>query len=170
MTANQITKFLQAVEAAELKSYSFADDICSKYYNSDNSICVYDENSSAIVSIRKTLNNGIADNNSLTFTVNDIVDIRKAEVFGTYEQIKKFAEEYGLSLTDEQLQIIVKIDRMNNVVKPITGDYINVYHKLSEAEYEALSDEEKAKYDAMVKDDEDRLHGIPRGRAATITC
>ena len=62
----------------------------------------------------------------------------------------------------------VKIDRNNNIVKPVTGDYTVTYHKLSQAEYDALSEEEKKEYDEKVAKDQARLVGLPKGRAGMV--
>lgn len=168
MQTNQITSFIDAVKSAGLKNYSFADDTNVVFYNNDNSFILIDEAKETLINVRKTYVTGVpSSENPITISASDFLDIRRAEISGTAEQIKKFCESYGLSLTDDQLKIIVNIEGNNRILKPITGDYTVVYHKLSKAEYEALSDEEKAAYDAKVKEDNKRFE-IPKGSVGIV--
>ena len=169
MTENQINKFMSAVESAEIKTFAFVDDITAYYQNGDNGICVYDSDNKAVISIGlNTPGMTAQSSNPLRFKMADIVDIHRAEVQGEYETIKKFIDAYGLSLTDKQLEVIIKLDRNNTIVKPVTGDYTVTYHKLSKEEYDALSEEEKKIYDEKVAKDQERLVGLPKGRAGMV--
>lgn len=169
MTTGQINKFLSAVESAEITTFAFVDDITCYYKNGDSGVCKFDSANNAIVSIQINQGAGSAKlSNPLKFQMCDIVDIHRAEVQGEYEQIKKFIDAYGLDLSDDELKLILKIDRSNTIVKPVTGDYTVTYHKLSQEEYDALSEEEKKKYDETVAKDQERLVGLPKGRAGMV--
>ena len=169
MTAAQINKFLSAAEAADIKGYSFFDDIQTRMVNGERSIVIFDEGNDALVCIRPTIQNGIqGKDNAITTIVEDIADVRRAEIYGNYESMKKFLEEYGVTLTNDQIEIILKIDRNNLVVNAMTGDYTNIFHKLSQAEYDALTPEEKAEYDEHVRKEEER-YALPKGVSAQIT-
>ncbi len=168
MTEAQVQKFLSAVQTAELENFSFVDDITCYYNNSSNGVVVYDEADKAIISIQGRVGGSASVSNPLKVQMADIVDIHRAEVQGTYEIIKKFIDAYGLSLTDDQLKVLITIDRNNTIVRPVTGDYTVTYHKLSKEEYEALSDEQKKEYDEKVAADQARLVDLPKGRAAMI--
>ncbi len=168
MTGEQVKKFMQAVEDAEINTFAFVDDITAYYKNGESGICVYDEANNAVVSICQN-NPGTAQQaNPLRFMMADILDIHRAEVQGEYEQIKKFIDAYGLSLTDDQLKVLLTIDRHNTIVKPVTGDYTVTYVKLSKEEYDALTPEEKAEYDKKVAQDQKRLVDLPKGRAGMV--
>ena len=168
MTQGQIQKFMSAVESAGINTYAFVDDITCYYKNGESGVCVYDSANNAIVAIQLNSAGTAQKSNPLRFIMADIVDIHRAEVQGEYEQIKKFIDAYGLSLSDDQLKILLTIDRNNTIVKPATGDYTITYHKLSQEEYDALSEEEKKEYDAKVAKDQARLVDLPKGRAGMI--
>ena len=165
MTSNQVSKFMSAIESAEIKNFCFVDDITCYYTNSDAGVVVYDEANSAIVSIQLNSATSAKVSNPLKFQMSDIVDIHRAEVSGDYETIKKFIDAYGLNLSDDQLKVLMRIDRNNTIVKPVTGDYTVTYHKLSQEEYDALTEEEKKEYDEKVAKDQERLVGLPKGTA-----
>ena len=165
MTEAQIQKFMSAVESAEIKNFTFVDDITCYYKNGDTGVCVYDSANKAIVSIQSHLPGTAQASNPLKFQMCDIVDIHRAEIQGEYEVIKKFIDAYGLSLDEEQLKVLITIDRNNTIVKPVTGDYTVTYHKLSPEEYNALTEEQKKEYDEKVAKDQARLVDLPKGRA-----
>lgn len=168
MTEAQVNKFMSAVESAEIENFCFIDDITCYYTNSDAGVCVYDSSNKAIVSIQKNVAASAQLSNPLKFQMCDIVDIHRAEVSGTYEIIKKFIDEYGLDLTDDQLKVLLRIDRNNNINKPVTGDYTTTYKKLTPEEYDALTEEEKKEYDKKKAADQARLVDIPKGRAGMV--
>ena len=168
MTESQVTNFLSAIESAEIDNFCFVDDITCYYKNSDAGVVVYDDSNKAIVSIQLNSATSAQLSNPLKFQMCDILDIHRAEVSGTYEIIKKFIDAYGLSLTDDQLKVLLKIDRNNTISKPVTGDYSTSYRKLSPEEYAALTEEEKKEYDEKKAQDQDRLVGIPKGSAGIV--
>ena len=156
---------MTAIESAEIKSFAFVDDITAYYKNGESSVCVYDSASSSIIAIGLNPATSAKASNPLRFMMSDIVDIHRAEVQGDYESIKKFIDAYGLSLTDNQLKVLININSNNTIVKPVTGDYTVTYHKLSQEEYDALTEEEKKEYDEKVAKDQERLVGLPKGTA-----
>lgn len=168
MTEAQVNKFMSAVEAAEIDNFCFVDDITCYYTNSESGVCVYDSADKAIISIQKNSSSSPALSNPLKFQMCDIVDIHRAEVSGTYEILGKFIEEYGLDLTDDQLKVLMRIDRNNTISKPVTGDYTTTYKKLTPEEYDALTEEEKKEYDKKKAQDQSRLVDIPKGRAGIV--
>lgn len=165
MKLNQAKSFIDAAKKTKL-NYLFFDDLQSIYYNNDRAVVILNESDSTLWNFRKALPSESRE--GIVVISNDIEDIRRAQVIGNYDQIKEFANAYGLSLDDDQLKILLTIDNTNKEVMPITGDYHNIFHKLSNAEYEALSDEEKAEYDARIKE-ENKRYDLPKGVAAQIT-
>ena len=168
MTESQITKFLSAVESAEINEYCFVDDITAYYKNGQSGACVYDSASKTVVAIQLQSATSAKSSNPLNVKVCDIVDIHRAEVNGTYAEIKKFIDAFGLTLTKEQNKVLLKIDANNKIVKPVTGDYSTTYQKLSKEQQEALTPEEKKEYDEKVEKDQERLVGIPEGRPGIV--
>lgn len=168
MTEAQVQHFMSAIDSAEIKTFAFVDDITCYYKNGESGVCVYDSDNQAVVAINLNTNTTSKTSNPLRFMMCNVTDIHRAEVQGDYEQVKKFIDAYGLSLDDDQLKVLLTIDRSNTIVRPVTGDYTTSYRKLSKEEYNALSEEEKKKYDAKVKADQERLVGIPKGRAGIV--
>ena len=159
---------MNAVQSAGLKNFAFVDDITAYYKNGESGIVKYDSDSKSIVAIQLNTATSAQSSNPLRFMMCDIIDIHRAEISGEYEAIKKFIDEFGLSLEEDELKVIMKIDRNNTIVKPVTGDYTVTYHKLSKKEYDELSEEEKKEYDEKVAKDQERLVGIPKGRAGIV--
>ena len=168
MTEAQINKFLSAVESAEINEYCFVDDITAYYKNGQSGACVYDSASKTVVAIQLQTATSAKSSNPLNVKVCDIVDIHRAEVNGTYAEIKKFIDAFGLTLSKEQNKVLLKIDANNKIVKPVTGDYSTTYQKLSKEQQEALTPEEKKEYDEKVEKDQERLVGIPEGRPGIV--
>lgn len=165
MTEAQVQKFMSAVEEAEIKNFAFVDDITGYFINSDSGVCVYDSGTKTLVNIKLNTATSAMYSNPLKIQIADLVDIHRAEVSGTYEIIKKFIDAYGLSLDNDQLKVLLNIDRNNTIVKPVTGDYTTSYHQLSKEEYDALTEEEKKEYDEKVEKDQARLVDLPKGQA-----
>ena len=112
MTKEQIKKFIQACEDAEINVYAFIDDIQTRYNNTPNSLVVLDEANDMLFRIIKNQNTGVAsDAAPIMITGSDLIDIHRAEVYGTYEQIKEFISKFGLSLSADQYEIMLNIDR-----------------------------------------------------------
>lgn len=166
MKLTQVKKFLNAAKSANIKKYHLLDDIGSRFINDDNAVVLLNESDETLWNFRKPLSTESRE--GIVVNSNNIDDIRRAEIIADYDQIKKFIDAYGLSLDNDQLKILLNLNIINKEVMPITGDYHNIFHKLSDAEYEALSPEDKEIYDAHVKEEEKR-YDLPRGTAARIT-
>lgn len=166
MTLDQAKKFVDAVKAADIKEYCFFDDIQTRYYNNDNAFVIINDSDETLWNFRKALHTESRE--GIAVISNNIEDIRRAQIISDADHIKKFAESYGLSLTDDQLKILLILNNTNKEVMPITGDYHNVFHTISKESYDALSDEEKAEYDAKLKE-ESKRYDLPKGVAAQIT-
>lgn len=167
MKLNQVKSFMDAAKSADIKKFAFFDDIGTMYHDDgERAFLLLNESDETLWNFRKALHSEALE--GIAVIANNIDDIRRAEVIGSYDQIKTFINKYGLSLTDEQLKILLILDTINKEVIPITGDYHNIFHKLSQEEYDALSPEEKAEYDEHVKEEEKR-YALPKGVSAQIT-
>ena len=166
MKAELVNSFIQACEEVGL-DYAFQDDMATNYYNNDKAVIIV--NGDTLYNIRRSLNwMNIRENTNVTIMANSIDDIRTANVMCNLEQADQLMEKLGLSLTDKQREVLVKIDRSIQPLVPETGDYHNIFHKLSPEEYDKLTPEEKEEYDKHVKEEEKR-HGLLPGIPAQIT-
>ena len=167
MTKDQVKKFIKACEDSNINVYTFIDDIQTRYNNTPNSLVVFDEGNDMLFRITKNQNTGVAsDNAPIMLTGSDLVDIHRAEVYGTFEQIKEFVSNFGLSLSNDQFEVMLNIDRKNRLLKT-DMDYHNVFHVISPEAYEQLTPEEKEEYNAHVAEEEKRF-GLPTGVAGRI--
>lgn len=171
MTGEQSKKFLEAVEAAGIKSYSFDTDLGTHLYNGDHSIIKFVEADEMIYNIRDSRYGG--SHNSFGSHVQVVAawteDIHETRVAGTHSQIKTLLEKLNVELTEEDLKIIVEIDNGNVDIIPETGDY-NRFKPLTKKQYDALTPEEKEEYDAAKEADDKAKHDyIGQHAAASIT-
>ena len=168
MTGSQIQTILSAVESAEIKQYQFITDNNDNYYNHDSSIVKFDSGNDILWAIGLAPKFGnITGNGAIIINGADSESVHEFRTTGDYESIKKLADALSIELTDDDQKLLLQINANNLVVKPVTGDYSNVFHKLSKEEYDALTDEEKAEYDEHVKKEEERFK-LPKGIAGRI--
>ena len=164
MTDSGFKKFLNALEAAGLKYYRASVDTDNHFYNSADSINIYDEGEAILFNVRHkigTASEGFAD--PVITQASSIEDIHHVKFGASTQQTIDFLNAYGLTLTDEQKEILVKINSGNIEVNPITGDYILAGFKiLSDEEISKLSPVEKAQYEEKLKIYNDREKHIPR--------
>ena len=160
MTLEGMKAFLNACKLAGIKDYQMDTDLGTHFYNnSENSIILVDESKEVAYNFRTKVNNiNTSYVGNLYVQGAHFSDIHEVRFGGTYETIKKFIDAYGLSATDDQLQILIKNDRNNYNVNPVSGDYQFV--KLSDEELSELTDEEKASYEAELKLRESFRSGI----------
>lgn len=171
MELSTAKKFLAACESAGIKKYQFDTDLGTHYYNDDNAFVLLDEAESAVINIRKRLVTGSDPYpNDVRVYVSNLCDIHEARVGGTFLEIKKFLDLYGLSINDDQLKILLSIDRSNYSIMPMSEDYPGFSYK-TEAEIVKLTQEEKDQYEADLKAYEEAFvkRGLTQGRAAQIT-
>lgn len=173
MNKTQCQKWMAALNAAELTSYQFDTDLGTHLMNDGkNAIAIPVDEIEAVLAIRT---NNLAGShnvyaNNVQAVLSDYADVHEVRTAGTSDQIKKLVETLGVTLTDEQVKIIVEIDKRNYDIKPATGDYVNRFRYLTQKQYEALSEDEKAKYDSEKKKYEtDKKNYIGQNMAASIT-
>lgn len=170
MKDTQAKAFMNAIKASGISVYEFVTSLNTHLYNDGKrSIAKCDMNKGCCVGIRSTATAGttssFADNVQVVMANFD--DVHEVRTAGTYEQVKAFVESFGLDLTTDELKIILEIDKHNYDINPATGDY-NGFKYLSSAEYLALSEEDKAKYDAEKAKYEDSKTNPGKNQAARI--
>ena len=167
MEANTANKIYSALQSAEIKEYGILIDEAYHFYNNDNGI-ITKVGDDFVSIMRKSQVVGAEPYEGETiarmFSSTSIVYF---EIGGDFKKIQKFLDEVGATLTDEQKSVLLKIDRTNYNVIPETGDY-HPFKELTPEEYDALSDEEKAAYDAAKKEDYAVKNGIHRGFTVRI--
>lgn len=148
MTSGQASSFISAMEDAGIDNYYFVTDTPTNFHHNADSIVK--QNGDLLVNIRKPQYSHYRMMNGVEIVAADLADVHEARAVGTAEQLRQVAESLGVSLTDDEYKIIINQDKKNYELKPITGDY-RQFVFLTTEQYEALDDDEKAKYDEACK-------------------
>lgn len=172
MTSDQANKFMAAVEAAGIKTYEFDSDLCTHLYHDGNhAIAKIVPELGAVVAFRANDYGGAVPRyaHNIQVVVSDYGDIHEVRTAGSCDQIKKFAETIGVSLNEDDIKILLSIDKANYDIKPETGDYVSRFHYLTQKQYNELSDDEKQKYDSEKEAYENaQKNYIGQNMAATV--
>ena len=174
MTPEQCRKFMTAVEAADMRSYEFDCDTGTRYLqDGKTTITKVDDQDNQVVWFRNMGTYGGATRQyeaNVEIICSNFDDIHAVRTAGSYEQVKKFIESAGLDLSNDEMKVILTIDKHNVDIKPVTGDYVNDFKYLSKREYSELSDEDKKEYDAKKEAYEKvKANYIGKNKAAQIT-
>ena len=147
MTVESMRKFMDAVKAAGIMDWEVMTDTApTHYYNNDVSFNVLDADNNMMYNFTQTITTvDPYGANQISVKGADLSDIHEVRFGASLEKVKAFIEAYGLSLTDDQLKILVKINGGNYNLKPATGDYLT-FKELTEDQIAALSPEEQARY------------------------
>lgn len=151
MENSSMMKFMNAIDSAKIDKWEAVTAIMTHFYNNDTSFNIADFNVNALYNFARPTNN------STPYTYDQIVvkgasfnEIHEVRFGGSLEQVKKFIEAYGISLTDDQYKILVNINTNNYTLKPVQGDYLK-FEELSDSEIDALTDKEKSEYYQALK-------------------
>lgn len=168
MTVNGVKAFLNGVKAAGITKYQYDTDLGTHYYNDPDAeaINVFDEKTETIVNFRSKVGNVSPYEAPICIFASDIGDIHEARVACTREQVEKFINAYGLSLTSDELKVILNINANNYSIKPETGDYKFAYKTASEIA--AMTPAEKTDYENRKKEYEDPSLGYRMPARITV--
>lgn len=149
-------KIIESLKSAELKTWeAISDTAPTHFFNCDTSINVLDESNEILYNFAAP--SGGTDpfaNQRIVVKAANLADIHEVRFGGSLEEIKKFISDYGLLLDSEQEEILIKINSTNYYLKPLSGDYLS-FRELSKDELAKLSDEDKQKYEAALKEYKD---------------
>lgn len=149
MTKDQVENVLSACETAEIKKYMFVNDTPTIMRNDENGVIKL--LGELLVNIRRPIvsENGY-DDNGVEFLGCDLPDVHEVRVIASYDKLKKFTDTLGVSFTDDELKLILEMDKSGVNLEPVTGNYIQFKFKTQE-QYEAMTDKEKEVYDELKK-------------------
>jgi hypothetical protein len=155
MTKNQVQQLLSAIAAADIKSYEFDSDTSTHLYHDGvnhlikvDGEMIYGIRSSKVAGSHNTFSHAVQ------VCAMNCEDAHEFYTAGDYQQINTFLQNVGVNLTADEMEILVRIDKMNSNIIPANGDY-NRFIPISDEEYERLTPEEKEEYDAKKAADED---------------
>ena len=167
MDASSISKVINALQSAGINNYEAMIDENYHLYNNDNAILIC--NGDDVINIAKKSRVVGAE----PYDGETVIKVTKAEhvVYiafgGNFKEVEDVLGDLGVTLTEEQKRTLLRIDRSNYTVIPETGDY-HPFKELTPEEYEALTPEEKAAYDAAKKEHDAVKSGIHRGFTVRI--
>ncbi|MBR6289473.1 MAG: hypothetical protein IKR19_09060 [Acholeplasmatales bacterium] len=148
MTSSQVSNFISAVEDAGVTKYYFVTDTPTNFHNNENAIVKL--NGDLLVNFRKPQYAHYRTINGIEILAADVADVHEARAIGTADQLKQIAQTLGVSLSDDEYKLLINVDKKNVDLVPATGNYIEFVF-LPKAEYDLLSDAEKAAYDEAKK-------------------
>jgi hypothetical protein len=149
MNGSETKKFLDAIKAADIKSYMYCTDLSTNLYSNDHEIIKTDIENEIAYNFRKNDYSGSTNKlpGSISVRAAKLEDIHEVRTAGDFEQIKKFMESLGFdSFSDADLKILAHIDGFTYDIKPVTGDYLG-FTLLSTDKYNKLSEDDKRAYD-----------------------
>ena len=151
MTKESWQKAKAAMDAADIKKFQIDTDTDYHLFNdTDNAkVIVFDEGTETFYNFRQkvaTSSEGWKD--PIIVTACDAIDVHMLKFGATPDKISRFIEEMGLDLDDDQKEAVIKINKGNYDINPITGDYLLAgFKELSEEEIAELSPQEKIDYE-----------------------
>lgn len=155
MNTAQWKKTKAAMDAAGIKKFQIDTDTDYHLFNDTDAakVIVFDEGSEMFFNFRQKVGTGSEGwNDPYIVTGSDIVDIHMVKFGATLDKITKFIDEMGLDLDDDQMQAVIKINKGNYDINPITGDYLLAgFKELSEEEIAKLSPQEKIDYEKKLE-------------------
>ena len=168
MTSQQIKDFIKAMDDAGITNYQFLDGFETIFYNNDNTSLLFpDYSKEVLIEVRSTIGGrkGTMDNKPFTINYAPFDTIAEARVgIASMKQLTEVAGYFGITLDNDQYQQIGKAGFKSDFV---TNDY--TFKELSQEEYDALSDDEKEKYDKEKDAYEKRKAGVSQGGASVNT-
>ena len=167
MVKDNIAAVLSALESANIKEYEMVLEEVIHVYNNDNNFIINGGDIIYGVSRKSQVVGAVPFEGQTVVKAYDPDKVVYMSFAGDFQQIEDFLSAAGQTLTDEQKRILLKIDRTNYNVIPETGDY-HPFKELTPEEYEALTPEEKAAYDAAKKENDAVKSGVHRGFAVRV--
>ena len=134
--------------------------------NTNNFIKVQGDN---IYGFRKPLfseNNGVSGIEMLICPAEQVCEIH---ITADYKDMKELASDLGLTLTEEELNHLIHMDKYDAPLEPATGDY-NRFKYITGKNYELLTEEEKAEYEtAKAAYEKEKANHLGVNQAASIS-
>lgn len=153
MTPEGMNKFLNALKSANIKEYQFDSDLGTHFYNNANAILFTDDDVNMMINVRRRYTReGFPYEGDVFITCADYGDLHEVRFGATYEKTVEFLTAIGITPNEEQMKIIVEIDKKNYEIKPLTGDYNPTFVEKTDEEIANLTAEQKAKYEKDLAD------------------
>ena len=155
MTTASWNKFKDAIDSVGIKKFQIDSDTDYHLFNDPDAskVIVFDEGTETFYNFRQRVGNGSDGwSDPVVVTAVEIQDIHMIKFGADVATINKFIEAMGLNLDEDQKQAVIKINKGNYDINPLTGDYILAGFKvLSEEEIAELSDQGKIDYEKKLE-------------------
>lgn len=146
MELNGIKKFISTLEKIGVTDWeAITDTAPTHYYNNDSQVNLIDEDNEMMYNFAKGLPSS-PYNGQIVVRGSHLSDIHEVS-FGcdNIQILNKFIKEYGLSATESQSNVLLKINTVNNNIIPQTGDYLT-FEKSIESKLNTMSKEDRDAY------------------------
>ena len=147
MKADSMAKFIAAVEDAEITVWSAVTAPMVHWYNNpDQKQFIKHDGGDYIATARFNRQNEGPGKIELGYA--NLDDIHEVRTSGTPAQIKQVMEALGMTITDDDMNILIQINASEKDIVPPTGNYQTpsfVY--LTQKQFDALTQKEKLKYE-----------------------
>ena len=111
-------------------------------------------------------NNGVDGIEMLIMPMEQLCEFH---ITADYSDMKSLCEEIGVDLDDDELKLLIRMDKYDSHLEPETGDY-NRLKYISGKAYELLTSEQKQEYDeAKAAYEEEQAKKLGKNQAAQIS-
>lgn len=173
MTDEKSTAILSAIESAGIEKFALGTDLMTTLYHDGKNYINKFVDGTWYNFRNEKINKGSTPpfTGNLGVVAVDSVDVHEIRVAGDYEHIKAFAEALNIELSDDELKLLIQIDKQKNAeIVPETGDYVHGFKYLGEKELSWMTPEEREQYEADKEAyEEAKKNYIGQNMAASIT-
>ena len=166
MTGSEVKTIIDACDARDL-NYKILTMNPTNINKNENTVVKI--NGDNVIGFRRPIfseNNGVGGIEAIILPVEQLCEMK---ITGDYDNIKSLSEEIGVEFSEEDLAILIHMDKYETALEPETGNYNRFRYKRG-AEYNLMTDEEKEEYEnaktAYEKAEETRLG---KNQAASIS-
>ena len=111
-------------------------------------------------------NNGV---NGIEMLIMPLDQLCEFHITANYDEMKSICDEIGVNLDDEELKLLLHMDKFDSAIEPVTGNY-NGFRYITGKAYELLSDEEKEEYNTRKEEyEKQKADKLGHNQAASFT-
>lgn len=153
MTKEFFEKFKNAIDTAGINDYEAVIDTGTNMFNTNTAVIAYDADTESLINIRGKITNSIEGwGDDYIVTGAGLEDVHYVRFGAPLDMINSFIEAFAAELTEDQKNILLKINKGNYNINPENGDYLLAGFKvLEDEEIQKLSSQEKIDYEKKLE-------------------
>ena len=146
MKSSEVTKFINAVKNAELTVWTAITDMSTHFWHNPDQNQLIFSDGDTLAHVR--FNRQQEGPGKVFLDYASVDDIHEVRTSGSPDKIKAILEELGMTVTDDDVKIIIRMSGAERDIIPPTGNYLGKdFIYLSEKQLERLTPEEREKYE-----------------------